>query len=63
MANLQRECDAKQKRSLIEAILNIVIGYWINVGAQTLVFPMFGVHVPFSSKYKDRASIYYYITY
>lgn len=39
----------KQSRraSLIEAILNASLGYVIAVGTQMLVFPLFGIHIPF----------------
>jgi hypothetical protein len=31
--------------SLIEAIVNVLIGYWISVTAQHFIFPMFGYHI------------------
>lgn len=31
--------------SLIEAIVNVLIGYWISVTAQHFIFPLFGYHV------------------
>ena len=31
---------------MIEAVANVVIGYWIAVGAQMAIFPLFGVHLP-----------------
>jgi hypothetical protein len=34
-----------RKGSLLEAIINILIGYSINFTAQIWVFPAFGVHV------------------
>lgn len=36
----------KQSRtmSLIEAIANVAVGFWVAVAAQTLVFPLFGFH-------------------
>lgn len=36
----------KQSRamSLIEAIANVAIGFWIAVAVQALVFPLFGFH-------------------
>ena len=39
-----------QKRitSLVEAILNVVIGYVVAVMAQTMIFPLFGVFVTLS---------------
>ena len=32
--------------SLIESITNIVVGLTINVIAQSLIFPLFGIHIP-----------------
>ena len=37
---------------MIEAGVNIVVGYSINVLAQTLIFPAFGVQVPLSANLK-----------
>ena len=37
-----------KKMSLVETILNTVIGYIIALGTQMLVFPMFGIHVSHS---------------
>ena len=31
--------------SLIEAIINVVIGFTINFGANMLIFPLFGFHI------------------
>jgi len=31
--------------SLIEALINIAIGYFIGVGSQMLIFPMFDIYV------------------
>jgi len=41
----------KQSRigSLIEACMNIFIGYWIAIASQLLIFPFFGIHIPFAS--------------
>jgi hypothetical protein len=46
--------DASQprKHSLLESVVNILVGLVINIFAQALVFPMFGVYVPFSSNLK-----------
>lgn len=38
-----------KKHSLIEAILNILIGYGIAVASQTVIFPVFGIEIPVSS--------------
>ncbi len=34
--------------SAIEALANVLLGYWIAVGAQMAIFPLFGVHLPLS---------------
>ena len=31
-----------RKGSLIEAFVNIMVGYWLNVTANFLIFPLFG---------------------
>ncbi len=31
--------------SLIEAIINVIIGFSINFGANMLIFPLFGFHI------------------
>lgn len=35
--------------SLIEALMNISIGYGVAIVSQVLVFPMFGINVPLST--------------
>lgn len=37
-----------RKASLIEAIANVVVGYWIAVAVQSVVFPVLGIRVSFS---------------
>jgi hypothetical protein len=32
--------------SLIEAIVNVLIGYGIALASQLIVFPWFGIHIP-----------------
>jgi len=32
--------------SFIEAIINILIGYWIAILSQIMIFPLFGINVP-----------------
>ena len=32
--------------SLVESIANVAVGYWVAVGAQVAIFPLFGVHLP-----------------
>lgn len=38
-------------RSLIEGGVNIAIGYSINLVAQLLIFPQFGINIPLSSNF------------
>ena len=35
--------------SLIESLTNILIGYGVALASQLAIFPMFGVHLPFSA--------------
>lgn len=35
--------------SFLESLANVVLGYGIAVGAQILIFPLFGVVIPLSS--------------
>ena len=35
--------------SLVEAIANVAIGFWIAVGTQRLVFPLFGIETAFAT--------------
>lgn len=35
--------------SLLESLINVILGLAISIAAQLLVFPMFGVFIPFSS--------------
>lgn len=32
--------------SLTESLTNVLIGYWVAIGAQCLIFPAFGYHMP-----------------
>jgi hypothetical protein len=34
-----------RKHSLIEAIVNVLIGYGVALAAQLVIFPLFGIHV------------------
>lgn len=36
-------------QSMIEAVANVLVGYFVAIISQVLVFPMFGIHVPLSS--------------
>lgn len=35
-----------RRGSAVEAVANVLIGYWVAVGAQMLIFPLFGVRLP-----------------
>lgn len=35
--------------SAIESCANVVVGYGVALVSQLLVFPLFGIHIPFSS--------------
>lgn len=37
-----------RKASLAEAITNVVVGYWIAVAVQSVVFPLLGIRVSFT---------------
>lgn len=37
-----------RKKSLLESIVNVLIGYGVAVASQLLVFPLFGIHIPIS---------------
>ena len=33
--------------SFIESLMNVAIGYFVALASQLLIFPMFGIHIPF----------------
>jgi hypothetical protein len=35
--------------SLIESIFNILIGYWVAIFSQLIIFPLFDINIPFST--------------
>lgn len=35
--------------SLMEAVMNTAIGYLVAIASQLAIFPLFGVHVPFTT--------------
>lgn len=37
-----------RKHSLLESVVNVLIGYGISVAAQVVVFPLFGLHASLS---------------
>ncbi|MBV9826039.1 MAG: hypothetical protein JO001_10215 [Alphaproteobacteria bacterium] len=41
----QRAAAQSKTHSLIEALVNVAIGYCIAVTAQIVIFPIFGVHI------------------
>lgn len=34
--------------SAVESVANVAIGYLVAVGSQVVIFPLFGIHIPFS---------------
>lgn len=34
-----------RKHSMLEALVNVLIGYGIALAAQMLIFPLFGIHI------------------
>lgn len=32
--------------SLAETVINMLVGFWLSVGAQAVIFPMFGYDLP-----------------
>lgn len=36
-----------KKHSAIEAVANVAVGFFVAVAAQEMIFPWFGLHVPF----------------
>jgi hypothetical protein len=38
-----------RKASLIEAVVNIAIGFGVALVSQLIIFPLYGVHVPLST--------------
>jgi hypothetical protein len=41
----KRALSQSKMHSLIEALVNVAVGYCIAVAAQIVVFPLFGVHI------------------
>jgi hypothetical protein len=42
-------------RSLTESIANVAIGYGVALASQVVIFPLFDIHVPFSSNVRIGA--------
>lgn len=38
-------------QSLVESIVNVIIGYGVAILSQVLVFPLFGIDVPLSTNF------------
>ena len=48
----------KQSRamSLVESIVNVIVGYGVAVATQILIFPAFGVHITLAQNLKISAA-------
>ncbi len=42
---IQRTTMQSRRSSFIEALINVVIGYWVSFVANALVLPHFGFHI------------------
>ena len=40
-----------RRRSMIESVANVAVGYLVAVGSQVVIFPMFGIDVPLRSNF------------
>ena len=38
-----------RRHSVLEAILNVAVGYVVSIAAQTVIFPLFGIHIRFGA--------------
>lgn len=38
-----------RRASLIEAVINVAVGFWVAVGVQSFVFPAFGISTSFGT--------------
>jgi hypothetical protein len=38
-----------RRMSLLEATINVIVGFWVAVATQVLIFPLFGINVSFAS--------------
>lgn len=46
--NLKQIAGQPKKYSFLESIVNVLVGAGINITAQAIIFPWFGIHIPFS---------------
>ena len=44
-----------RRASLVEAAINVLVGFWIAVGVQAVVFPVFGIVTSFAADLKIAA--------
>ncbi|MDQ2107013.1 MULTISPECIES: hypothetical protein [unclassified Vibrio] len=47
-----------KKHSFIESVTNVLVGYWVSVLSQLLIFPIFGVHL----RIEENLLISFYFT-
>ena len=45
MTELRKKASQPKHHSFIESIINVVVGLGINIIAQRLVFPLFGIYI------------------
>ena len=50
--NLKEIASQTKVMSFLESIFNIIVGLGINIVAQTIIFPWFGIYIPFSDNLK-----------
>ncbi len=41
----------RRLHSFYESIINVLVGYGIATGAQILIFPWFGIHIPLADNF------------
>jgi len=46
---MQARAGQPRRHSVLEAILNVVVGYVVAIAAQCAIFPWFGIHIAFRS--------------
>lgn len=45
--NMIGDLGQSKKASFVESLVNVAIGYLVALGSQIVVFPLFGIHIPF----------------
>lgn len=50
--NLKELASQPKIMSFIESLFNVAVGLGINIYAQTVIFPLFGIYIPFSDNLK-----------